>query len=159
LLLLLTFGAYIPPGFMPAAGTPFLLELCPAAAPLPPSMAMNMDMPMDMSMPMDMPMDTPMDMSMPMDMSGAAPPRAPDDTHQRSSQPDQNQNQHQHQHQHAHFENCPFGSAPAAGPLSQGIAFTPPVPVTVPFLWLFEPPRIASRPPRAHQARGPPSSA
>jgi hypothetical protein len=31
LLALLVFRAYVPVGFMPASGTPFLLELCPAA--------------------------------------------------------------------------------------------------------------------------------
>jgi hypothetical protein len=32
LLVMLLFRAYVPVGFMPAGGTPFLLELCPAAA-------------------------------------------------------------------------------------------------------------------------------
>jgi hypothetical protein len=32
LLAVLLFRAYIPVGFMPAGGTPFLLELCPAAS-------------------------------------------------------------------------------------------------------------------------------
>lgn len=32
---MLLFRAYVPVGFMPARGTPFLLELCPAAAPMP----------------------------------------------------------------------------------------------------------------------------
>jgi hypothetical protein len=31
LLALLALRAYVPAGFMPASGTPFLLELCPAA--------------------------------------------------------------------------------------------------------------------------------
>jgi Protein of unknown function (DUF2946) len=34
LLAMLLFRAYVPIGFMPASGTPFLLELCPAAAPM-----------------------------------------------------------------------------------------------------------------------------
>jgi len=34
LLVMLLFRAYVPVGFMPASGTPFLLDLCPAAAPL-----------------------------------------------------------------------------------------------------------------------------
>jgi hypothetical protein len=59
LLLLLTFGAYIPVGFMPAAGTPFLLEICPDAGLTPASMLTSMS-----GMPADMPMDMPMDMSM-----------------------------------------------------------------------------------------------
>jgi hypothetical protein len=40
LLALLLFRAYVPLGFMPAAGTPFLLELCPEAAAMPMNMAM-----------------------------------------------------------------------------------------------------------------------
>jgi hypothetical protein len=35
LLVALVFRAYVPLGFMPAAGAPFMLELCPAAAPVP----------------------------------------------------------------------------------------------------------------------------
>jgi hypothetical protein len=38
LLAMLLFRAYVPVGFMPASGAPFLVELCPAAAPM--SMAM-----------------------------------------------------------------------------------------------------------------------
>jgi hypothetical protein len=34
LLAALLFRAYVPIGFMPAAGTPFLVELCPDAAPM-----------------------------------------------------------------------------------------------------------------------------
>jgi hypothetical protein len=34
LLAMLLFRAYIPAGFMPASGAPFLLELCPAASAL-----------------------------------------------------------------------------------------------------------------------------
>jgi hypothetical protein len=40
LLVILLFRAYVPVGFMPASGTPFLLELCPAAAAMPMSMPM-----------------------------------------------------------------------------------------------------------------------
>src|ERR1700686_5493542 len=35
LLAMLLFRAYVPVGFMPANGTPFLLELCPAASSMP----------------------------------------------------------------------------------------------------------------------------
>jgi hypothetical protein len=79
LLAMLLFRAYVPVGFMPASGTPFLLELCPAAAPMP--------------------------MSMPM----AA-------------------HQH-HSDTHTHFENCPFGSVSATGPLPHldGARALPPV--------------------------------
>jgi Protein of unknown function (DUF2946) len=64
LLGMLLFRAYVPVGYMPASGTPFLLELCPAAGSL----------------------------SMPMPAH------------------------HHHSDTHSHFENCPFGSATAAGP-------------------------------------------
>src|SRR5580692_678018 len=62
LLVALLFRAYVPVGFMPASGTPFLLELCPATY------------------------QSPM-------------PAHPG---------------HHHSGTHTHFENCPFGSAPAA---------------------------------------------
>src|ERR1700684_1076309 len=67
LLAMLLFRAYVPVGFMPASGTPFLLELCPAAA------------------------ATPMSMPMPA--------------------------HHHHSDTHTHFENCPFGSVSATGPI------------------------------------------
>ena len=67
LLAMLLFRAYVPVGFMPASGTPFLLELCPAAAPVPMSTLMAAH--------------------------------------------------HHHSDTHTHFENCPFGSASATGPL------------------------------------------
>src|ERR1700687_4898632 len=35
LLAMLLFRAYVPVGFMPASGTPFLLELCPTASSMP----------------------------------------------------------------------------------------------------------------------------
>ena len=65
LLAMLLFRAYVPVGFMPANGSPFLVELCPAAA-----------------------------IALPMSM----------------------QAHHHHSDTHSHFENCPFGSATAAGP-------------------------------------------
>ena|ERR1022692_1084507 len=40
LLAMLLFRAYVPVGFMPASGTPLLLELCFAAAPMPMSIPM-----------------------------------------------------------------------------------------------------------------------
>src|ERR1700688_212010 len=67
LLVMSLFRAYVPVGFMPASGTPFLLELCPATAPT------------SMSMPMPA--------------------------------------HHHHSDTHTHFENCPFGSASASGPV------------------------------------------
>jgi hypothetical protein len=72
-LAVLLFRAYVPLGFMPASGAPFLLQICPAGpyAQLPP--------------------------------------------------------QHLHHHVggehhpggHTHFENCPYGSAPTAAPVTQ----------------------------------------
>jgi hypothetical protein len=38
LLAMLMLRAYVPTGFMPASGTPFLLELCPSASPVPGSL-------------------------------------------------------------------------------------------------------------------------
>jgi hypothetical protein len=66
LLAMLLFRAYVPVGFMPASGTPFLLEICPVG------------------LPVQMPAHH---------------------VHHRSGV-------------HGHFDNCPFGSASAAGPAS-----------------------------------------
>jgi hypothetical protein len=107
LLVILLFRAYVPVGFMPASGTPFLLELCPAAV--------TVQMPA--------------------------------------------QHAHHHPGSHAGFVNCPFGSAPAAGPLSHVIAFEPPAPNVSQPVVAFEPPLRGIRLPRAHQPRGPPSLA
>ena len=107
LLAALIFRAYIPVGFMPASGTPFLLELCPAYA-------------------------------------GGVP------------------SQHEHHHHsqgHADFQNCPFGSAPALGPLSHLVAFEPPGQVNSFVAIPAQPRRLGTRLPRAHQPRGPPSLA
>jgi|ERR1700722_14574442 len=107
LLAALLFRAYVPVGFMPASGTPFLLELCPATYQVP----------------------------MP--------------THAG----------HHHPGTHGHFENCPFGSAPSAGPIAHIVAFAPPPPIVSQPLVAFEPPRLGADLPRAHQPRGPPSPA
>jgi hypothetical protein len=106
LLALLLFRAYVPVGFMPASGTPFLLELCPAAS--------SIQVPA---------------------------------------------HHHHHTESHTHFEHCPFGSAPAAGPISQlsGLASTGQVASQIPVT--FESVRLGVQLPRAHQARGPPSLA
>jgi hypothetical protein len=116
LLAMLLFRAYVPVGFMPASGTPFLLELCPAAAP----------MPMDMGSMHDM-------ASMPM----AA--------------------HHLHTGIHEHFDNCPFGSAPGAGPLSSHVVFEPPGRLASHFRFDGETSFLAARATRAHRARAPPS--
>jgi hypothetical protein len=108
LLAALLFRAYVPVGFMPASGTPFLLEMCPAAYP--------------------------------------------------TSAPAQHSH-HSHSQGHGDFQNCPFGSAPAAGPVSHLIAFEPPGRIAS-FLGIPTSPRLMSTQPlRAHQPRGPPSPA
>ena len=101
LLAMLLMRAYVPVGFMPASGSPFLLELCPAASPMP--------------------------------------------AHQH------------HAATHGHFANCPFGSAPAAGPIAHIVTFQPPGPPALFTSVEFESLRIGARLPRAHQPRGPPS--
>jgi hypothetical protein len=111
LLALLVFRAYVPAGFMPASGTPFLLELCPASSAL--------QMPQMPQMPAH----------------------------------------HHHPDTHGHFENCPFGSASAAGPISHHVIFdsagqSSPAPAIA-----FQPVRQGVRLPRAHQPRGPPTLA
>jgi hypothetical protein len=107
LLALFLFRAYIPIGFMPASGTPFLLQICPAG--------------IQASMPA--------------------------------------QHMHHDMGSHSHFENCPFGSAPGAGPTSQFIAFQPPDPIASQPLAAFEPLRLGMRLARAQSPRGPPSLA
>jgi hypothetical protein len=107
LLVVLLFRAYVPVGFMPASGAPFLLEPCPATY-------------------------------------QAQMPAHPG---------------HHHSGTHTHFENCPFGSAPAAGPISHVIAFEPPAPIVSRSVVAFEPLRLGAQLPRAHQPRGPPSLA
>jgi hypothetical protein len=107
LLVVLLFRAYVPVGFMPASGTPFLLEPCPATYPV------------------QMPAH----------------------------------HEHHHSGTHSHFENCPYGSAPAAGPLSHIIAFAPPAPIVSQLLVAFAALHFGVQLPRAHQPRGPPSLA
>jgi hypothetical protein len=110
LLAMLMLRAYVPVGFMPAAGTPFLLELCPSAAP------------------------------MPAYLGGAA-----------------HHDHHQHSETHRHFENCPFGSAPGAGPASQLVVFQSPGQVTSLESVAFESFHVGAPVARAHQPRGPPA--
>jgi hypothetical protein len=103
LLAMLVFRAYVPVGFMPASGVPFLLELCPAAS------------------------------SMPMPAhhhhGGAA---------------------------HGHFENCPFGSAPAAGPISQTVAFDAGTQAVAHDVVVFASLPFTVQAHRSHRPRGPP---
>jgi hypothetical protein len=57
---------------------------------------------------------------------------------------------------HAHFARCPFGSAPAAGPISQFAAVVPTaLPTAVPIVD-FDELRLGVRPDRAHRSRAPP---
>ena len=111
LLGMLLLRAYVPVGFMPAAGSPFLLELCPSVG----------------AVPMDMSMDPHMDMSV-------------------------------HGHQHGHFDQCPFGSAPAAGPLSQFVAFDAAGPRPSFLTVAFQSAIPSQRLQRAHPPRGPPAA-
>jgi hypothetical protein len=100
----LVFRAYIPAGFMPASGTPFLVELCPAYA-------------------------------------GGAPAH---------------HGHYHHSQGHADFQDCPFGSAPAVGPVSHLVAFQPAGRITSFVEIPAEPGRLAPRPLLTHQPRGPP---
>jgi hypothetical protein len=63
---------------------------------------------------------------------------------------------HQHSGTHTHFEHCPFGSAPAPGPLCHVIAFAPQAPFVSPSVVAFEPLYLGVRLRHAHQPRGPP---
>jgi hypothetical protein len=112
LLAMLMLRAYVPVGFMPASGTPFVLELCPSASPVPSSFGMPA-----------------------------------------------HHGHHQHAGTHGHFENCPFGSAPASGPVSQLVVFQPSGQVTSLEAVEFESFHIGARIARAHQPRGPPALA
>jgi len=107
LLAALLFRAYVPVGFMPASGMPFLLEMCPGTYQMP----------------------------------GLA------------------HHGHHDSATHGHFENCPFGSAPAAGPIADIVAFDPPAPIVSASLHSFEPLHLGARLERDHPPRGPPSFA
>jgi hypothetical protein len=64
--------------------------------------------------------------------------------------------QNQHPGTSSHFEYCPFGSAPATGPISQ-VAIVLPFQLTVTeFVAAAKSPRLIARRERAHEARGPP---
>jgi hypothetical protein len=66
---------------------------------------------------------------------------------------------HHHSGLHDHFEHCPFGSAPATGPISHLIGYEPAGQIVSQFVVAFEPLRLGSQLRRAHQSRGPPSFA
>jgi hypothetical protein len=142
LLGMLLLRAYVPVGFMPASGAPFLLELCPAAGALPMEMAVDAHE--------DMPMDPHMDMSQGMDM--------PNETDMANGR-DMSLGVAHGSHQHGHFDQCPFGSAPAAGPWSQFLAFEP-AGFAPSFIAVdSQGTRPSQRPRRAHPPRGPPALA
>jgi hypothetical protein len=63
---------------------------------------------------------------------------------------------HDHSGRHTHFECCPFGSAPAAAPISQVAAVLPNGPLASPPIVAFEGLRLTVRLDRAHQSRAPP---
>jgi hypothetical protein len=66
---------------------------------------------------------------------------------------------HDHAGTHAEFELCPFGSAPAAGPISHHIDFVAAGPAPTQQILFFEAPRFNQRAEHTHQPRGPPSLA
>jgi hypothetical protein len=63
---------------------------------------------------------------------------------------------HHHGDGHAQFEHCPFGSAPATGPISHFAALEAPGPIASAPLATFEELRLIARLDRAHQPRAPP---
>jgi len=63
---------------------------------------------------------------------------------------------HHHAGSHADFETCPFGSAPAAGPISH-LAFEFAASAPCAAIVAFEAPRFSLRPQLTHLPRGPPS--
>jgi hypothetical protein len=133
LLGLLLLRAYVPVGFMPASGKPFQLELCPAAAPL----SMEGGTPAVLGVGESMSASMSMAIHMPMHMHGAMDPM-------------------RHSGSHGHFDNCPFGSVPAAGPVSHVVAFQPGGDIAHHSVAVFQSWRSGQRWQRANQPRGPP---
>ena len=66
---------------------------------------------------------------------------------------------HAHTGAHADFATCPFGSAPAAGPISHHVDFETPEPALSHPTVAFQSPFFSFRPQRSHLPRGPPSLA
>jgi hypothetical protein len=64
---------------------------------------------------------------------------------------------HHHSGSHSNFANCPFGSAPAAGPISHIDFFSPDGPIKTDVAGAFAPTIPSARLERAHQPRGPPA--
>jgi hypothetical protein len=106
LLWVLLFRAYVPVGYMPASGAPFLVEICPSGLPM---SAMH--------------------------------------------------HAHHHAASHADFEHCPYGSAPAMGPVSQPLELAAATRIVSPSVNVLPLSRPTARPERAHQPRGPPTLA
>jgi hypothetical protein len=63
---------------------------------------------------------------------------------------------HHHSGSHSNFESCPFGSAPAAGPISEMDFVSPVGPIKTDVFSAFWPLLAGARFERAHQPRGPP---
>jgi hypothetical protein len=66
---------------------------------------------------------------------------------------------HHHPGTHSDFETCPFGSTPAAGPISHHVDFQSAGPAPSQRIVAYEAPRLSLRPQRSHQPRAPPSLA
>ena len=66
---------------------------------------------------------------------------------------------HGHAGTHADFESCPFGSAPAAGPISHQLDFQSIGPAPSQRIIAYQAPRFTHRAERSHPPRGPPSLA
>ncbi len=64
---------------------------------------------------------------------------------------------HHHSGSHSNLETCPFGSAPAAGPISEIDFFSPAGPTGTDVFSTFTPLLLRARLERAHQPRGPPT--
>ncbi len=63
---------------------------------------------------------------------------------------------HHHSGSHSNFEVCPFGTAPASGPISHIDFFSPAGPIKTDIFGVSTPPLLSERLERAHQPRGPP---
>ena len=66
---------------------------------------------------------------------------------------------HHHAGTHTDFETCPFGSAPAAGPISHHAESSQHEQAQRQRIVAFEAPRLSLRPQRSQQPRAPPSLA
>jgi hypothetical protein len=64
---------------------------------------------------------------------------------------------HDHTGTHADLSACPFGSAPAVGPISHRLDIAAAGPALSQTIAVFAAPQFCLRPERSHQPRGPPS--